>query len=213
MGAFPDKRRGKNRSYRSYRMVEAALGAFSVFWMQRSSFLEHQRAMEQAHRRRNANTIFGLQRIPTDNPIRCLLDGIDPHPAYPALERVFEQLHPRGHRAPWRRLDGQLLIALDGTQYHHSNALHCEQCLVSERAGVVRYSHTLVTPVVVAPGQRRVIARAPEFVVPQDGHHQQDGETAGSKRWLAVYGVRCAAGGDSGGCTALERPLPPCPLD
>ena len=90
---------------------------------------------------------------------------------------------------PWRRLDGELLIALDGTQYHRSQAIHCEHCAKTEhRNGEVSYSHTVVTPVVVAPGRAQVMALAPEFVVPQDGHEKQDCETAAAKRWIATYG-------------------------
>jgi hypothetical protein len=48
----------------------------------------------------------------------------------------------------------------------------------------VTYSHTVITPVVVAPGNDTVIPLEPEFVVPQDGHEKQDCETAAAKRWL-----------------------------
>ena len=49
------------------------------------------------------------------------------------------------------------------------------------------YSHTVITPVVVAPGNDTVIPLEPEFVVPQDGHEKQDCETAAAKRWLSQH--------------------------
>ena len=68
---FIDPRTGKNSHYT---MVDAGLSAFSVFFMQSPSFLEHQRTLEQAHGENNARTLFGVHGIPTDNPIRTLPD-------------------------------------------------------------------------------------------------------------------------------------------
>ncbi|EQD26528.1 transposase, partial [mine drainage metagenome] len=86
---------------------------------------------------------------------------------------------------------GRLLIALDGTAYHHSHTIHGPQGTVAQHPnGPTSYSHTVITPVIVAPGASRVIPLAPEFIVPQDGHDKQDGETAAAQRWLAATGDR-----------------------
>jgi hypothetical protein len=66
---------------------------------------------------------------------------------------------------------------MDGTQYFSSSKIHCPQCRVSEHHnGTVTYSHSVVTPVIVAPGKARVIPLEPEFITPQDGHAKQDCE-------------------------------------
>jgi len=72
---FIDPRTGKNSHYT---MVDAGLSAFSVFFMQSPSFLEHQRTLEQAHGENNARTLFGVHEIPTDNPLRTLPDPTPP---------------------------------------------------------------------------------------------------------------------------------------
>ena len=188
MRQFPDKRTGKNLVYR---MEDAALGAFAVFYIQCPSFLAHQTLMQQASGKSNAQTLFGMQQIPTDNHIRSLLDAVAPSYALPLFERVFNELEAGGQLASFRLPSGELLIALDGTQYHHSESIHCPQCTVSEQANGHRsYAHTVVTPVVVTPGHNRVIALEPEFIVPQDGHDKQDCETAAAKRWIATYAAR-----------------------
>jgi hypothetical protein len=46
------------------------------------------------------------------------------------------------------------------------------------------YAHTAITPVLVAPGESRVIVLEPEFIQPQDGHEKQDCERNAGKRWL-----------------------------
>jgi hypothetical protein len=58
---FPDKRKGKNKHYA---LVDAALGAFAVFFTQSPSFLAYQRDMAARKGQSNAHTLFGLHAIP-----------------------------------------------------------------------------------------------------------------------------------------------------
>lgn len=53
--------------------------------------------------------------------------------------------------------------------------------------GQTLYRHTVVTPVIVAPGQSLVVPLPPEFVRTQDGIPKQDSELAAAKRWLATW--------------------------
>ncbi len=188
---FPDKRTGKNIVFR---MEDIALAAFSIFMVQSPSFLAHQRAMTEARGRSNAHTLFGLHAIPTDNHIRDLLDEVAPECVFPMFERIFNTLAAHDHLSAFRAVNDQLLIALDGTQYHASNNIHCDNCSVkTHRNGQSSYSHTVITPVVVSPDHHQVVALEPEFITPQDGHKKQDCETAAAKRWLTRYGKRYRA--------------------
>jgi hypothetical protein len=185
---FPDPRTGKNLVYS---IEDAALGAFAVFYTQSPSFLAHQKTMEQAKGKSNGQTLFGMTKIPTDNHIRSLLDQVPPRYVFPLFAQVFNELRAAGQIDSLRRGNGALLIALDGTTYHYSKSIHCSHCTVSEhKSGQISYAHTVLTPVVVAPGHNRVIPLEPEFVVPQDGHDKQDCETAAAKRWIAAYAAR-----------------------
>jgi len=58
--------------------------------------------------------------------------------------------------------------------------------------GKTLYRHTVVTPVIVAPGQSRVVPLPPEFVSAQDGQEKQDCELAAAKRWLTTWGAHYA---------------------
>lgn len=183
---FPDKRTGRNTRFA---MEDVVLAAFSVFWTQSPSFLAHQTAMQQARGQSNANTLFAMTEIPSGNHIRDLIDSVPPEAVSPMFNRIEARLEAEGYLEPYRVLDDQLLIALDGTQYHSSASIHCDQCTVRQhRSGKTSYSHTVVTPVIVAPGRNRVLALQPEFVTPQDGHDKQDCEHAAAKRWI----TRCA---------------------
>jgi hypothetical protein len=62
----------------TYSMKDAALGAFSMFFNQSPSFLSHQRAMQQSHGYNNAQSLFGITEIMSDNQTRNLLDPLTP---------------------------------------------------------------------------------------------------------------------------------------
>ena len=190
---FPDSRSGDNTTYT---MEDAGLTAFSVFFTQSPSWLDYQRRMESTDGISNVQTLFGPERIPTDNQVRNLLDPVPPSAVFPMFATIADNLHQLGHLDAYRQLGDQVLIGLDGTQYFSSNTIHCAQCNTTNHSnGTTTYTHTMVSPVIVAPDNAHVLPLEPEFVTPQDGHGKQDCENAAAKRWLAQYGPRYSAWG------------------
>jgi hypothetical protein len=170
-----------------YSIGDAVLGAFSVFFIQSESFLEHQRHMESNQGKSNATTLFGMIKVPTVPQIRNIVDGISANSLSSVFNCVYRALRRDGHLKPFQYLDG-LLIALDGTQYFDSHKLNCKCCSSRKhKNGTVTYFHSAILPVIVAPGQSQVISLAPEFITPQDGHEKQDCEVAAAKRWLKTH--------------------------
>jgi len=187
---FTDVRRGKNLQYS---MQDIARSAFAVFFVQSPSFLAHQKLMQQARGMNNGRTLFGIQKLPTDNQIRNLLDAVDPQQLRPAFVSVFEYLQQQGRIEAFRSFANTLLIALDGTGYFYSESIHCARCTVAHhRDGRISYTHNALMPAIVKPGCAQVIALEPEFIVPQDGHEKQDCESVAAKRWLSAVGSRYA---------------------
>ena len=188
LSSLPDKRTGKNTRYG---MEDAALSAFSVFFTQTPSFLAYQRTMEGSKGKSNAQSLFGIHQIPSDNHIRDLLDAVAPEHIFPVFEDIWQVLEQQGQLAGFRSIADTLLMALDGTEYFSSRQIHCPQCSTRTlKSGDTHYFHSVVTPVIVCPGQPQVIPLVPEFIKPQDGHDKQDCETAAAKRWLVQYGHR-----------------------
>ncbi|MGE0108835.1 MAG: hypothetical protein AB7S81_03590 [Bdellovibrionales bacterium] len=74
-GGFTDKRRGKDVMYT---MTDVGLSAFSLSFMQSESFLSYQRGLQEEHGTSNCQTLFCMEKIPTDNHIRSVLDEVDP---------------------------------------------------------------------------------------------------------------------------------------
>jgi len=84
IATFPAKRTGKNKHYS---LVDAALGAFAVFFTQRPSFLAYPRDRQARQGKSNAHTLFGLEEIPSDTQLRGLLDPVSPELVFPLFDR------------------------------------------------------------------------------------------------------------------------------
>ena len=188
---LPDSRTRPNRIYE---MADAALGAFAVFFVRSPSFLAHQLDMQRVRGQNNAQSLFGIEQVPSDGQMRNLLDPIAPEHLAPPFWRVFEQLRDGAYLTAYQGHLGRWLCALDGTQYFSSQKIHCAQGttrVVNERT---YYAHSLVAPLLVAPGENRVIALEPAFVRPQDGSEKQDCELRAAERWLQRNASRFPAG-------------------
>lgn len=110
--AFPDSLKPGNNT--RYALEDAGLSAFSVFFMQCTSFLEYQRRMVENQERSNAQTLFGVHAIPCDNQIRHLLDSVPPSAVSPAYRFLFKRLEQNSYLATWRVHDYGYWLALEG---------------------------------------------------------------------------------------------------
>ena len=197
---LPDQRKPGNNT--RYKVEDAVKGAFSVFFTQSPSFLEHQRLMKSSKGKDNASSLFSLEKIPCDNQIRNLLDPIPAATIFGAFQKVYKWLKKKGVIPKFFYLDGEILIALDGTEYFSSKKINCPHCNVrNHRNGTTTYFHGCINPVIVSPNRKEVINLEPEFIKKQDGKLKQDCENAAVKRWLRKnphkkYGNRVTLLGD-----------------
>ena len=161
------------------------LAAFSVFFTQCPSFLEHQNLMKKKRGKDNAFSLFGLKKIPSDNQIRTLLAPIPATTVLETFKTVWEWLRENKILNHFKYLDEEILLAIDGTEYYSSKKINCPHCNCRHhRNGTTTYDHQVITPVIVAPDQKQVINLEPEFISQQDGKTKQDCENAAIKRWL-----------------------------
>ncbi|MBT7074542.1 MAG: ISNCY family transposase [Anaerolineae bacterium] len=183
---LPDQRKANNN--KQYEVSDAALSAYSVFFMQSSSFLAHQRDIHKRKGKENVSTLFGVKKIPGDNQIRNLLDPIKPDHFHADFKWVHKKLAENGCLATFLDYQNTYLVALDGVNFHSSEKIHCDNCSHrQDRAGTTHYYHNAIIPVLVKPDSQHVISLCPEFIVPQDGHEKQDCERAAVKRWLLQH--------------------------
>jgi hypothetical protein len=186
--AFPDSRQGRTGNIE---VADFGLSAFAMFFMQSVSFLAFQRRLEIGNGRSNCQSLFGIQKIASDNYIRKMLDEADPVLLLPSFKRVEQLVAEPTVRQTFGRLGGRILVALDGTEYFRSEKVSCCNCLTCKHAnGKVDHYHTMLAATIVAPGHSKVIPLFPEFIVTQDGAEKQDCERNAAKRWYQKHGGR-----------------------
>jgi hypothetical protein len=172
-----------------YTITDIAMAAFSVFFMQSPSFLAHQKALADGHGRSNCQTLLGMSAMPCDNQIRQTLDGCAPGAFDSLFVETVEMVAAAGGLSEFQRLDGRVLVALDGTEHFCSRKLGCPQCSHRRRSdGGTEYFHAFLGASLVAPGHAQVLPLMAEFITPQDGAEKQDCERAAAKRWLIKHG-------------------------
>ena len=182
--SFADKRLSTKNV--TYSMADIGMSAFAMFFMQSESFLDFQRKLAQRERRSNLHSLFGVKAIPTDPHIRSMLDEVEPESLQRSFDDVLATLDSNGGLDVFRRLDGRILVALDGTEYFSSKKISCENCLSRKRRDEsIDYYHSMLAATIVAPGESHCVHLMPEFIETQDGTEKQDCERNAVKRWLA----------------------------
>ena len=184
---LPDMRDQDNNNL-TYSIVDVALSAFSVFFMQSPSFLAHQRDMKRRKGKSNADTLFKIEQIPVDQEIRDRLDPVEPKHFHAAYYAILGKLRQSGYMEDFQGYANTELVGLDGFVFQSSTKIHCKNCSTRrDSQGVVHYYHSAITPVIIRPAGEHVLSLPPEFIVPQDGHDKQDSEQAATKRWFATH--------------------------
>ena len=181
---IPEHRKGENRQYS---LRDAGLSGFAVFYTQSPSFLSWQKDMEKKKGRNNARSLFGIERIPSVEQIKNMLDPVKEGMLGGVFWEVYHRLAERGQLEEYRGIEGTRLISLDGSQSHSSNAIHCPTCRVTVRKEKAYYSHQVLLAVLCSPRKKEVLALEPEYITPQDGHEKQDCEQAAIKRWVESH--------------------------
>ncbi len=191
---FPDCRTGSNISKN---FNDAAMGAFAMFFFQNPSFLSFQKLMREAEGMDNAQSLFGIEEILSDNHIRTLLDEVPPSFLFPVFFEIFNDLKSQDHLSSFRSYNNNLLIGFDGTQYFSSKTICCESCCQRRHSSSqkITYHHSVLMAAVVHPEKSQVISLPPEFITPQDGNEKQDCELNASRRWLNKYSMELSSEG------------------
>jgi hypothetical protein len=192
---FTDNR--KPSPNKTYAIQDVVMSAFSVFFFQSPSFLEHQRRFERMNNQNNGRSLFGITSLPSDNQIRKLVDDVDPQECEASFLAVCNAVLDQ-HKSTfqWTRPDQQkgLIVPLDGSEFFSSKSIHCPCCLTKEHRPsdkkeeggkiVTHYSHAMVCPIIAHPESSFVLPLMPEFIQNEDGAIKQDCEIKASKRWI-----------------------------
>jgi len=163
---------------------DALMSAFALFSLKAPSLL----AFDKERTEDNLQRVYGIGRVPCDTSMRERLDPVDPEHLRPAFKTVFRHLQRGKALEEMVFVQGHYLLALDGTGYFSSQAIHCDSCLEKHhRNGTITYCHQMLGAALIHPDKREVIPLMPEPIVKQDGTEKNDCERHAAKRFVAKF--------------------------
>ena len=168
----------------TFSRTDTLMAGLALFTLKDSSLLAFtHRALDH-----NLHRVFGLQALPSDTQMRCILDDMDPLQLRPAFRDICRLLQRSKLLQPFVFLHGCYLISLDGVEYFSSDKVHCDQCLTRQRNnGETQYYHQMLAAALVHPDFSEVIPLAPEPIQHQDGQSKNDCERNAARRWLKRF--------------------------
>ena len=183
-----DERR--QRSDLKYSYADIILGAFSMLYFQNPSWLSYQKKMQGINGQSNATTIFGI-KVPSENHSKKLLDKLSPKVFKKVYDDILLECERLNIISQFIFMKKYLLVAVDGVQYHSSQKIKCKCCQTKKdrKTGIITYSHVAITPTIVHPKLKKVIALFQEFITNEDGADKQDCEVNATKRWLDTFDI------------------------
>src|SRR5262252_6939319 len=175
---IPDHRKGDTE----IPLGDVLMSAFAMFSLKSPSLL----AFDKVRAEDNLQSIYGIGRVPCDTSMREILDPVAPEHVRPAFKMVFRHLQRGKALEAIVFVEGHYLLALDGTGYFASQAIHCASCLEQHhRNGTVTYSHQMLGAALIHPDKREVIPLMPEPIIRPDGATKNDCERNAAKRFIA----------------------------
>ena len=135
----------------SFPLADTAMAGLALFSLKDPSLLAFcGRALDH-----NLRSVFGLQSIPSDTPIREILDEVNPDQLRPLFKDIFRPLQRGKVLEEYVFLDGCYLVALDGVEYFCSQKVHCDPCMTrTHKDGTVSYYHPMLGAVLPAKATR-----------------------------------------------------------
>lgn len=179
---IPDTREAVKTDYSIH---DAMMSGFACMYFQDPSLLQFQQRLKEAENRDNLQTLFGVNAIPGETQLRDIADEVGSEEFRPIFKDYFSRLQRGKHLLQYQLFDGLYICSIDGTQYFHSNNIHCSGCLrTNHKNGEVSYSHKVLQAAVMHPDMRQVIPLMPEEIRNTDGTIKQDCEINAAKRLI-----------------------------
>lgn len=182
--SIPDQRQQKKISISQH---DALMSGFACMHFQDSSLLQFQKRLEEDQHKNNLRTLFDVQNIPSDTQMREIIDEVSSDHFRPIFKDYYSRLQRGKHLEQFQIFPGMYYCPMDGSEFHSSKDVHCEQCLTKEhKKGEITYSHQILQGGIAHPDCSEVIPFMPEHIVNTDGATKQDCEMNAAKRYIQI---------------------------
>ena len=161
--------------------TDALMAAFAMFSRKAPARL----ALDKERAEGTVHTVYGMERVPCDTPMRAILDPVSPQGLRPVCKSILRQLQRGKALEAMAFLDGHSVLALDGTGYFSSTTMHGASCWHTvHRNGSVTYAHQRLGAAIIHPAMRAVIPLMPDPIGQHDGTGKNACERHAAKRFI-----------------------------
>ncbi len=130
----PDERRSQSVAFP---MADRLMAVFAMFSLKDPSLLAFQERQDDP----SLKNLYRIAKIPSDTQMRDILDPVSVEQLNECFADVFHELQRGGVLKDYMLIDGNYLLAIDGTGYFSSSNIHCPSCLERvSKAGKTRYA-------------------------------------------------------------------------
>ena len=176
----------KREDNKSIELPDILMSAYAMFSLKHLSLLSFRKIYSMD--KRNLESVFQISKVPSDNQMREVIDGIASTDIKAVFPKVFNRLQRSKELEKFLFMDKYYLISGDGTEYFKSDKIGCDNCMQRNlKDGSKQNYHQFYGAAIVHPDIKQVIPLAPEPIVKQDGSTKNDCERNASKRWLADF--------------------------
>lgn len=164
---------------------DALMSGFACMHFQHSSLLNFQQQMQDAMKKNNLMSLFGIDNIPKETQMREIIDRV----SSTFFEAIFKEFYARLQRGKYLEryqiFPKMYYFPIDGSEFFHSNEVHCSQCLLKRHGDSSKtYSHQVLQGGIMHPDCKQIIPFMPEQIVNGDGETKQDCEMNAAKRFV-----------------------------
>lgn len=165
----------------SYEVLDALKSGFAIYSLKFASlFSFRKRSLAEDH---NLNSVYGIKKIPTDNTLRNILDGIAPDKIRKGFYALFQRLGKIGILDSYRYWRKHLVVSVDGVEHFCSKNINCKHCMQRKhRDKSTSFYHSMLSAAIVHPDKREVFILDNEPIVKQDGATKNDCERNAAQR-------------------------------
>ncbi len=177
-----DLRREKSTDHTVH---DAVMSGLACMYFQQPSLLQFQTEMEKIHHQHNMHTLFDVNKIPSSNTIKDILDNQDSQQFQPIQKNITQRLQRSKQLKKFDLFPGYKICSMDATQYHKSYSIHCDCCLTANKDNPdkpTRYYHSALQAAIMHPDVKQVIPIGAEAIKNTDGTKKQDCEINAAKR-------------------------------
>jgi hypothetical protein len=174
-----DSRATNNR----YETLDALKSGFAIYSLKFASlFSFRKRSTAEDH---NLNSVYKINKIPTDNTLRNILDGIEPDKIRKGFHALFKRIKKIGILDSFRYWRKHVVVSVDGVEHFCSKSIHCKHCMQRKhRDGSISFYHSMLSAAIVHPDKSEVFILDNEPIVKQDGATKNDCERNAAQRLM-----------------------------